>query len=79
MTEMIKNEFILEGIAIGEARGELKGKIHAILTFLQAKFHDVPDEIVTKLNKRTDPTALESLAILAAQCDSLDAFADALK
>ena len=58
---------------------EMKGKIQALQTFLQAKFHDVPEEIVTKLNKRTDPTALESLVMLAAQCDSLDAFANALK
>ena len=91
MTEAIKNRFILEGIEIGriegevrgeargEARGELKGRIHDILTVLRAKFPDVPEKIVIKLNQRTDPTALESLLILAAQCDSIDAFADAMK
>jgi hypothetical protein len=75
MAEMIKNSFIQEGIEIGEQ----KGKIKAILTFLRTKFHHVPDEIIGELYKRTDPTALESLVILAAQCKTLDEFAKALK
>ena len=79
MTEMIRDEYILEGIAIGEARGELKGKIHAILKLLQIKFNQVPDAISDELNRRTDLVALDSLFELAAQCDSLDAFADGLK
>ena len=74
---------ILEGIEIGEARGEergeLKGKIQTILTFLHAKFHHVPDEVVIELNKRTDPTALDSLAVLSAQCKTLDEFTKVLK
>jgi hypothetical protein len=83
MIEEIKDTYILEGIEIGEARGEargeLKGKIQAILTFLRAKFQNVPDEIIGELYKRTDPIALDSLAVLAAQCKSLDEFAKALK
>ena len=39
----------------------------------------VPDEIVVELNKRTDATALESLVVLAAQCETLDEFTNALK
>ena len=67
------------GEARGEARGELKGKIHAILKLLQIKFSRVPDSISDELNRRTDLVALESLFDLAAQCDSIDAFAGGLK
>ena len=83
MIEGINNSFILEGIAIGEARGEargeLKGGIKVILAFLRAKFQFVPDDVIGELYRRTDPTALESLVMLAAQCKSLDEFAKALK
>jgi hypothetical protein len=79
MAEAVQKSIIQEGIEIGEARGELKGKVEAILTFLRAKFQYVPDEIVTELNKRTDVTALESLVVFTAQCKTLDEFANALK
>ena len=79
MAEMIKNGIYQQGFESGEARGELKGRIQAILTFLRAKFQNVPDEIIGELYKRTDPIALDSLAVLAAQCNTLDEFAKALK
>jgi len=79
MIEEIKDTYILEGIEIGEAQGELKGKVQAILALLRTNFNPIPDEIIGELYKRTDPTALESLVILAAQCKSLDEFAKALK
>jgi len=79
MAEIIKNRYILEGFVKGEAQGELKGEIKAILIFLRAKFQSVPDDVIIDLSRRTDSTALESLAILAAQCKSLDEFARALK
>ena len=83
MAEAVQKSIIQEGIEIGEALGEvrwgLKYRIQDILTFLRAKFQYVPDEIVTELNKRTDVTALESLVVLAAQCKSLDEFAEGLK
>ena len=79
MIEEIKDSYILEGIEIGEARGELKGKVQAILALLRTNFNPIPDEIIGELNKRTDATALESLVVLAAQCKTLDEFAKALK
>ena len=60
-------------------QGKAEGKAETILTFLRAKFQYVPDEIIGELYKRTDPTALESLVILAAHCKTLDEFAKALK
>ena len=84
MIEEIKDRYILEGIEIGEARGEvrgeLKGRIRDILALLRTKFNPpIPDEVVIELNKRTDPTALESLVILAAQCKTIDEFTKGLK
>jgi len=83
MAEAVQKSIIQEGIEIGEARGEtrgeLKGKVQAILALLRTNFNSVPDEIIGELYKRTDPIALESLVILAAQCKSLDEFAKALK
>ena len=83
MAEAVQKSIIQEGIeigeALGEARGGLKYSIRNILAILRDKFQYVPDEFVTELNKRTDVTALESLVVLAAQCKTLDEFAEALK
>jgi hypothetical protein len=79
MAEAIHKGIIQEGIEIGEAKGELKGKVNAILTLLRDKFNPIPDEIIGELYKRTDPTALDSLNVHAAHCKSLDEFAEALK
>jgi hypothetical protein len=79
MAETIQKGIFQEGVEVGETRGELKARINDILRILRANFGAVPDEIITELNSRTDPTALESLVVLAAQCKSLDVFADALR
>ena len=83
MAEAVQKSIIQEGIEIcearGETRGELKGRIRDILALLRTNFNPIPDEIIGELYKRTDPIALESLVILAAQCKSLDEFAKALK
>jgi hypothetical protein len=90
MVTAIKKGIIQEGIEIGEARGiaigeargevrgevrgELKGKVNSILAILNDKFGRVPKYIVNSLNQRTDPIALKSLVIHAANCSSLDEF-----
>lgn len=63
----------------GEASGEIKGKAETILTVLYARFKHVPLEVNEKLCKMTDSTALDSLAALAATCDSVADFAKALE
>jgi len=78
MIETVRNEFVLQGYEIGKAQGELKRSIHAILKLLRIRFDWVPVSIEEELNSRTDLIALESLFELAAQCDSLAEFADAL-
>jgi len=79
MYEGVNDKYILEGIEIGRAQGEAKGEIKAILALLRTRYNPIPDDIIIELSRRTDPTALESLVILAAQCKSLDEFARALK
>jgi hypothetical protein len=79
MAETIEKGILQEGIEIGELRGELKGKVNAILAFLRARFNEVPQLIADSLRQRTDAVALESLVVLAATCTSLDEFAETLK
>ena len=77
--ETINNEFILEGFEIGIVQGQLKEKVSDILSVLQIRFGQVPKAISEELCKRTDLIALQSLFVLAVQCDSMDEFADTLK
>jgi hypothetical protein len=83
MAEAIQKGIFQEGIEIGEARGKIEGKIEEkvndILTLLQINFGEVPETISDELSNRTDLVALQSLFVLAAQCKSLDVFANALK
>jgi len=59
--------------------GELMAKVSAISKLLQTRFKQIPDTVVDELNGRTDLIALESLFEIAAQCDSIEEFVDALK
>ena len=79
MAETIQKGIIQEGIEIGEARGEVRGKINAIQKLLRIRFKHVPDQVADELNSRTDLIALESLFEVAYQCQSLDEFSEALK
>jgi len=62
-----------------EARGRLKEKINDILELLHIRCKQVPDTIVDELKSRTDLIALQSLFVIAAQCNSIEEFTDALK
>jgi len=83
MANTIRKSLLQEGIEIGEARGEIKGevrgeirgKVKTISSILLARFNQVPLFIVESLNQRTDEIALESLAVHAATCSSLNEFA----
>jgi hypothetical protein len=67
-------ELLLEGEAIGEAKGEKR----AILTVLNTRFGKVPQGIVKSVNSYTDLVALESLTVLATRCKSLDDFKESV-
>ena len=83
---MIKTIFE-EREAIGEARGFAKGKAEnvagakagAILAILRAKFQRVPKGIEKAICQMTDSVALDSLAVHAAQSNTLSEFGEALK
>ena len=70
-------------VALGEARGitigEARGKAETVLTVLQAKFKKVPKGVESTIRRMTDPIALDSWAVQAATCQSMDEFAEALK
>lgn len=63
----------------GEARGKAEGEAKTILTVLRARFRKVPKGVENAVRSMTDATALESLAIHAATCESLEDFSEALK
>ena len=60
-------------------QGKLEEKIRDTLRLLQLRFGEIPNEIVDELNSRTDMIALDSLFDLAAQCNTWNDFAKALK
>ena len=67
------------GVAIGEARGKAIGKAEAILTILRARFRRIPKETEKAVRRITDPVALDSWAVQAATCQSIDEFTNAIK
>ena len=79
---MIKTAFeekFDEGIAVGEARGEVKWKAEMVLKALRTKFGKVPKGIEKAVLAMTDPIALESLLEQVFHSDTLNEFATALK
>jgi flagellar biosynthesis/type III secretory pathway protein FliH len=82
MIKSIFDEKYDEGVALGKARGEAEGKAEAgrnmVLAVLRAKFKRVPKNIERSIFALNDPVALESWAVQAATCQSLDEFAEAL-
>ena len=80
--EMIKSIFdekFDEGVAVGEARGEARGKTETLLKILRARFKRVPRDVENSIGKMTDPVALDSWAIHAATCESMNEFAQSIR
>ena len=75
MIKTIFDKKIDEGIALGEA----KWKADTLLKILRGKFGKVPKETEKAISQMTDPIALDSWAIHAATCQSMDEFAKALR
>jgi hypothetical protein len=65
--------------AIGERIGEAEGGRNATLAVLRARFKRVPREVEKGIRAISDPIALQSWAVQAATCQSLDEFAEAVK
>ena len=68
-----------QGIAIGEANSKIKWKADTLLKILRGKFHKVPKETEKAILRMTAPIALDSWAIRAATCQSMDEFVEAFR
>ena len=67
------------GVAVGEARGETKQGRGTLLKILRARFKRVPRDVENSINKMTDPVALDSWAVHAATCESMNEFAQSIR
>ena len=82
-----KHEYIqqgmAEGISIGEARGisigEARGIGLALRDMLEARFGDLPPDVVSAIESLTDSKLLRQLTLSAFRVDSLDAFLEVMK
>jgi len=72
-------ELRAEGIAEGEAKWKAEAGRNMVLAVLRAKFKKVPKEVEKAILAMNDPIALESWAVQAATCQSMDEFAVALR
>ena len=75
---MIKSIFD-EKIAKGKAEGKTEGKTETLLKILRARFKRVPRDVESIISKMTAPIALDSWAVHAAMCESMDEFATAIR
>ena len=71
--------FIAEGEARGKAEGKAEGGRNTVLAVLRARFKRVPKEIEQAIFAMSDPIALESWAVHAVTCQSLDEFSEAVR
>jgi hypothetical protein len=67
-------EQYVKGFEEGEIKGVIKGRVATITKILSSRFKKVPDSISRSLSLYTDSIALDSLAILAADCGTLEEF-----
>jgi len=81
MIKSIFDETFDAGFAAGEARGATKWKAEqskgTLLKILRARFKRVPRDVENTISKMTDPVALDSWAVHAATCESMNEFATA--
>jgi hypothetical protein len=61
-----------------ESEGRVKAARESIVSFLEARFGSVTDEVRSGVGGITDPTRLDALVRLAATCPDVKAFAAGL-
>ena len=83
MIKTIFDEKYDAGVAVGVAKGKAEervvAKAEAVLAVLRAKFPQVPKGVEKSICQMTDPIALDSLVVHAAQSKTLTEFSEALK
>ncbi|MDR0392277.1 MAG: Rpn family recombination-promoting nuclease/putative transposase [Planctomycetaceae bacterium] len=67
-----------EGKVEGIIEGKIEGRVSTILKILNNRFKKIPNSISRSLSLYTDSIALDSLAMLALDCETLDEFEQAL-
>ena len=68
-----------EGVAIGKAEGKAETGRNVLLAILREKFNRVPKETERAILAMNDPIALQSWAVQASMCQTLDEFVVALR
>ena len=71
-----KDEYIRQGVVMGEARGEIKGFGLALQDLLEARFGTLPQSVVSYIASSSDANALRKLTLFAYRAESLQAFVD---
>jgi hypothetical protein len=78
MIKTVFEEKFDEGIAVGEARSEVKWKAEMVLKAIRRKFKQVPKKIEDTVLAMTDPIALDSMHEHAIGSNTLDEFTSML-
>lgn len=74
---VVQSPQVLEWMAEGEVRGELRGKLTMLLRFLRSRFGPIPADLEAAIRAVTDPALLEQWADLVGTAPSLQAFRQA--
>ena len=77
-----KDEYVQQGVLIGEAqgeaRGEAKGLGFALRDFLEVRFGRLPVSVASRIAALSDAAVLRKLTLSAYRAESLQAFVDQL-
>jgi len=79
MIKTIFEEKYDAGVAAGETKWKAEGKAETLLKILRERFNRIPKETEKRISQMTDPIALDSWAIQAATCQSMDEFVEAFR
>jgi len=82
MSMSVADQFVAEGIVIGEAKGKAEGEAigeaKSIIRTLTKRFQTVSPTITEKVHGLTDLAEIERLADFAYDCQTLGEFEEAL-
>ena len=82
-----KDEYIRQGVILGEARGEARGRAEgeargigvALNILLAARFGNVPQHVISALAAISDTNVLKELTSFASKAESLQAFVEQME
>ena len=82
-----KDDYIRQGVLIGEARGEARGEVRgeirgialALQDLLEARFGLLPPSVTSCIASSSDATALRKLTLAAYHAETLQDFMDQMQ